>query len=90
MLAIGNVADISVQKRERTAETTNPIQCIIVGTWFRHYHAFVGFGIECNGNVSVVTFLPFRCNLLNEHLADFALFPVGDVVEGIVHTTDTL
>ena len=61
-----------------------------MGTWFRHYHAFVGLRVECNGNVFVVTFLVIRRDLLNKHLADFAFFPVGDVVEGIVHTTTTL
>jgi hypothetical protein len=51
----------------------------------RHYHAFVSFRIESDGNVFVVTFLPFGCNLLNPHLIHFTLFPVGVIVEDLIH-----
>ena len=49
--------------------------------WFRHYHTLVCFGIESNSNVFVITFLILRSDLLNEHLANFILFPVGSVVK---------
>ena len=80
----------SVEITERTAETTNPIQGIIVRTWFRHYHTFVSLRVESNGNILVITFLIIRRDLLDKHLADFAFFPVSDVVKGVVHTIRTL
>ena len=53
--------------------------------WFAHHHTGILLRIECNRNIFVITFLPFRCNLLNEHLADFAFFPVGDVGVDLIH-----
>jgi hypothetical protein len=69
------------ENRERTTELANPLQSVIMTARIRHYHALVSFRIESNSNIFVVTFLPFRCDLLNEHLIYFAFFPVVDIVE---------
>ena len=53
--------------------------------WLAHHHASVLLRIECNSNILMTTFLPFRCNLLNEHLAHFTFFPVGGVVINFGH-----
>lgn len=56
-----------------------------MGTRFAHHHASIPLRIESNRNILMTTFLPFRCHLLNEHLADFAFFPVGSVVKNVGH-----
>ena len=84
-LPMNFILNQSVQQREWTTESTNPLESIIMRAWFAHHHTGILLRIECNRNIFVITFLPFRCNLLNEHLADFAFFPVGDVGVDLIH-----
>jgi hypothetical protein len=60
-----------------------------MGAWLAHHHTFIGLRIKSNRNILVTTFLPLGCHFLNEHLADFAFLPAGDVGVNLIHRGDS-